>query len=60
MEKRMLRVEEVSEYIGIAPKTIRNKLANGTFPIAARRIGRCVRFDRRDVDKYLDGLKKIN
>ena len=57
MEKRLLGIEELSEYIGIRPQTIRNRLSCGTFPIAAKKVCGRVKFDRRDVEKYLDRLK---
>ncbi len=57
MEKRLLGIEELSEYIGIRPQTIRNRLSCGTFPIAAKKICGRVKFDRKDVDSYLDKLR---
>jgi excisionase family DNA binding protein len=60
LEKRMWGVNEVAEYLGLSPQTIRNKLAAGTFPIKTKRIGRLLKWDRRDVDRYLDKLPTIN
>ena len=57
MERRLLGIEELSEYIGIKPQTIRNRLSSGTFPIPAKKVCGRVKFDRRDVEKYLDRLK---
>ena len=60
MEKRMLSIQEVSTYLGLSPQTIYNRLSAGTFPIKTKRIGRRLKWDRRDVDRYLDKLPTIN
>jgi excisionase family DNA binding protein len=60
LEKRMWGVNEVAEYLGLSPQTIRNQLSAGTFPIKTKRIGRLLKWDRRDVDRYLDKLPTIN
>jgi predicted DNA-binding transcriptional regulator AlpA len=60
MEKRLLSIEELSEYLGIAAQSIRNRLCSGTFPIPAKKVCGRVKFDIRDVEKYLDRLKPYN
>ena len=57
MEKRLLSIEELSEYLGVGVQTIRNRLCQGTFPIPAKKVCGRVKFDVRDVEKYLDRLK---
>ena len=57
MEKRLLNIEELSQYLGIGAQTIRNRLSLGTFPIPAKKICGRVKFDVRDVEKYLENLK---
>jgi len=57
MERRLLGIGELSEYLGIKPQTIRNRLSGGTFPIPAKKVCGRVKFDRRDVENYLDKLK---
>jgi predicted DNA-binding transcriptional regulator AlpA len=57
MDRRLLGIEELSEYIGIRPQTIRNRLSCGTFPIPAKKFCGRVKFDCKDVDSYLDKLK---
>jgi excisionase family DNA binding protein len=56
----MLDIHELSDYVGLSRQTIYNKLAAGTFPIKTKRIGRRLKWDRRDVDRYLDQLPTIN
>ncbi len=56
---RMLSVDDTARYIGIASKTIRNRIgpkATIVFPVKPKRIGGRVLFDRRDLDVYLDSL----
>jgi len=52
----MMDIEELSHYLGIAQQTIRNQLSLGKFPIAPLRLGRLVRWDRKEVDKFIDKL----
>jgi len=60
LEKRMMGIEELSEYIGLRPQTIRNRISSGTFPIPTKKIGRLLKWDRKDVDRYLDRLPNVN
>ncbi len=60
VERRMFGIKEVSDYLGLSPQTIYNQLAAGTFPIKTKRLGRRLKWDRRDVDHYLDKLPTIN
>jgi len=56
---RMLSVDDAARYIGIAAKTIRNRIGRKAlipFPVKPKRIGGRVLFDLRDLDSYLDGL----
>jgi len=57
MDRRLFGIKELSEYIGIRPQTIRNRLSCGTFPIPAKKFCGRVKFDRKDVDSCLDKLK---
>ena len=57
MERRLLGVEELGQYLGIRPQTIRNRLSAGNFPIPAKKVCGRVKFDRKDIEKYLDRLK---
>jgi predicted DNA-binding transcriptional regulator AlpA len=60
MEKRMMDIKELSSYIGLKPQTIRNQISMGTFLIPTKKLGRLLKWDRREVDGFLDKLKKIN
>jgi excisionase family DNA binding protein len=55
--KRLLNVEEAAQYLGMAPRTIYNAVApksKNPFPVKAKRIGKLVRFDIRDLDAFID------
>ena len=60
IKKRMLTFEELSVYIGLATQTIKNKYYAGEFPIPAKKIFSKVLWDKKDVDRYLDNLPKID
>lgn len=56
---RMLSVDDAARYIGIASKTIRNRIgpkAKIAFPVKPKRIGGRVLFDVKELDAYLDIL----
>jgi excisionase family DNA binding protein len=60
IERRLLGVKELSDYLGVSTQTIYNRLSAGTFPIKTKRLGRLLKWDRRDVDHYLDKLPCLN
>ena len=60
IQKRMMNFDELAEYIGLRPQTIRNKFYAGEFPIPAKKIFSKVLWDKKDVDKYLDKLQQID
>jgi len=55
-EKELLTVKGLARQLLISERTVYNKLFNDTFPIKPIRIGRLLRFRRKDVDAYLDSL----
>lgn len=62
IKPRMLSVDETARYIGLASKTIRNRIgprAADPFPITPKRIGGRVLFDVKDLDAYLDSLPAV-
>ena len=57
---RLLNVEEKAKYLGIAPKTLRNRLgprAINPFPVEPKRIGKKVLFDVKALDAFVDSLE---
>jgi len=56
MSDRLLNIEDLANRLKIPPKTIRNKLSNGTWPIGPVRIGRALRWRESDVAKAIAAL----
>jgi excisionase family DNA binding protein len=57
--KRLLTVEQTAIYLGLSPRTIYNAVApksKAPFPVKPKRIGKLVRFDIKDLDRYVDSL----
>ena len=54
--KRLLTVKELAEMLGLKPQTIYNRMNQGLLPIKRKKIGRLVRFEKRDVDKFIKSL----
>jgi predicted DNA-binding transcriptional regulator AlpA len=56
---RLLNVDETAKYLGIAPKTLRNRLgprAEYPFPVKPKRIGKKVLFDLKALDEFIDSM----
>jgi predicted DNA-binding transcriptional regulator AlpA len=57
--KRLLKVEEAAVYLGLSARTLYNRCApkaSNPFPVRAKRVGKALRFDLRDLDAYIDSL----
>lgn len=57
IEKRLLSVEETANYIGLSSRTIYNQIgpkAKRRFPVKPRRIGKLVKFDKKELDAWID------
>ncbi len=57
---RLLGIVETANYLGIAPKTLRNRLgprAINPFPVKPKRIGKRVLFDVKALDAFVDSLE---
>ena len=52
----LLTVDGVALELALSPKTIRNQLSAGTFPVKAVRSAGGVRFRRADLVAYVDSL----
>ena len=55
LEKEFYSVKELRELLGVADKTVRRLMYRGE--IEYYRIGRQVRFQRRDIEAYLQHTK---
>jgi len=58
-EKRLYTIQETAAYLNIAERTLYNRVApkaKDPFPVKAKRIGKLLRFDKRDLDAYIDSL----
>jgi hypothetical protein len=52
-------VEQAARFLGIAPKTLRNRIgprAKQPFPVRPKKIGKRVLFDIRDLDNFVNSL----
>ena len=56
MEKRLLGVKELAEYIGLSPQTIYNKINRGKFPIPYRKVFGLLKWEREEVNDFLNKL----
>ena len=57
--KRLLSVGEAAFYLSISPRTLYSAVAPKSkkpFPVKPKRMGKLVRFDIRDLDRYVDSL----
>ena len=57
--RRLLSVEETAVLLGISARTIYNQTgprAKKRFPVPAKRVGKLVKFDIRDLEKYIESL----
>jgi hypothetical protein len=55
MSQRLMDVEEAAKYLGMTPHALRHKAA---VDIPCVRIDTRLRFDRRDLDRYIDRAKR--
>ena len=56
MEKRFLSVNELSEYIGVSPQTIYNKINRGNFPIPYKKVFGLLKWEMEEVNDFLNKL----
>jgi excisionase family DNA binding protein len=54
--RRLISVPETAKLMGISSKTVYNEISKKCFPIKAKRFGRRVLFDVRDVEKYIQSI----
>lgn len=56
---RLIGIVETANYLGIAPKALRNRLgprAVNPFPVKPKRIGKRVLFDIKALDAFVESL----
>ncbi len=56
MEKRLLGVKELAEYIGLSPQTIYNKINRGKFPIPYKKVFGLLKWEKEEVNDFLNKL----
>jgi len=57
--KRLFRVAEAAQYLGLAPRTLYNGIAPKSktpFPIKFKKQGKLVLFEKKDLDAYIDSI----
>jgi predicted DNA-binding transcriptional regulator AlpA len=57
-EAGLWSLQKLAAFLGISPKTIYAERYRGTFPIPAVRIGKHLRFDPHDVERFLADAKE--
>ena len=55
-----LNYKNASAYVGIAEKTLRNKVCNGSFPVKPRRFGGKPLFLISELNAFLESLPPAN
>ena len=60
MEDWLIDINDLAQQLKIPPKTIRNKLSNGTWPLEPVRIGRALRWRQSEVDRLKRGDPPAN
>ena len=53
LKRRLLTIDETSEYLGLAPTTLYKMAHQRRIPFV--KVGRCLRFDSRLIDDWLAG-----
>lgn len=57
MSDTLIDINDLAGILKIPAKTIRNKLSDGTWPLAPIRIGKALRWPSSEVDEYLGKLR---
>lgn len=50
----LLTRDEAAEYLRVAPQTLAVWVTNGRYNLPYVKVGRCVRYRRRDLDRFLE------
>ena len=58
IKTRLLNLKDTAAYVGLAPKTVRNRLSEGTFPVKPRYYGGKPLFEVSELDDWIDSLPR--
>ena len=59
IHSRLLSVKQTAEYLGISTRTIYNQTGRKSrkkFPVRPKRIGGLIKFDKFELDKFIETL----
>lgn len=59
LQKRLLTIKETAEFLSLSPRTLYNRIhpkSRNPFPIKPKRIGKSVRFDLKDLERFITTL----
>ena len=57
--RRLLSAEETAKYLGISVRTLYNRTgrkAKNKFPVRPKKIGKLLKFDKNEIDFWLDSF----
>lgn len=57
-QSQFLNIKQAAEYLGVSTQTVRRRVKAGRLPY--RQVGRAYRFEKRDLDNYLNVKKRKN
>ena len=60
IQERLIGIGELAELLSCKPQTIRNKLSLGAFSIPTYKLLGRLKWKLSEVEKYLNGLRRIN
>lgn len=49
--------QEAAQYLGVSPSTLSSWASSGKFKLSYFRIGKAVRYRKRDLDAFIDSAK---
>ncbi|MFB3923862.1 MAG: helix-turn-helix domain-containing protein [Terriglobia bacterium] len=58
--KRLLKLKDAAEYLGVGKTKMRQLAREGDIPFIQEAKGYSIRFDIRDLDLYIERMKRIS
>jgi predicted HTH domain antitoxin len=55
---RLVSIADAAQYLGLAPKTLRNRLSDKSFPVRPRYYGGKPLFEVSELDAFIDSLER--